>query len=123
MAPERTSPSNEVTEAADIYSMGLVLYELLAGKMPFHSETARGYINCHLLEDPEPLAEAAPETSSLPPALHTLIERLLEKEPDERPQIAEEVVFALNGILSLLEPTPPAQMRAVLAESLRRRKG
>jgi Protein kinase domain len=98
MSPEQAS-GDPITEASDIYSMGVVLYHLLANRLPFDSETSTGFITCHMIEDPIPLVKANPATKVLPRELHDLLGRLLEKNPKNRPASCQEVEKVLREVL------------------------
>ena len=90
MAPEQWA-GTEVTERSDLYSLGLVLYELFTGKAPFASS----------LEGPSPATEVPLPPSKLVDGLDPRVERLilqcLEKDPKKRPSSASEVRAALPG--------------------------
>jgi serine/threonine protein kinase len=79
-----------------------VLYELLTGGFPFDADGPLGYLACHITEDPAPLAKVLPEAAGWPPALQELLDRLLLKDCDERPQSARDVVAVLDAILAQL---------------------
>jgi serine/threonine protein kinase len=77
-SPEQLSAA-ELTVASDVYSFGIVLYEMLAGFRPFHATTLREYREQHLKAVPAPLPQdRAPGTMS------TIVARCLEKQPDRR---------------------------------------
>jgi serine/threonine-protein kinase len=93
MAPEQ-SAGDAVDARTDIYSWGVVAYELLAGKHPFAGKsTTRELIVAHLSETPAPLSASGVD---IPPPVAALVMRCLEKDPNRRPQIAEELVEALR---------------------------
>jgi serine/threonine protein kinase len=101
MSPEQAS-EDKLTSASDIYSMALVLYRTLSGRLPYESETAHGFMSCHMLETPLPLVKAAPATKSLPKELHALLDRAFDKTPDNRPK-AREVADTLGRILPQIQ--------------------
>ncbi len=98
MSPEQAG-GEALDPRSDLYALGLVLYEMLAGRSPFEAEGDVGFVACHMVEDPCPLREADPFTEFLPPELHDLVDRLLRKDPDERPPSAAEVETTLGALL------------------------
>jgi hypothetical protein len=84
MAPEQLH-SKDATPRTDLYALGCVLYELLAGRPAFEATSPGALIHKHLLEVPAPLGR-----EDVPPALEALVMQLLEKEPDRRPADARE---------------------------------
>src|SRR4026208_2285814 len=83
MSPEQ-SRGLTVDHRSDIYSMGIVLYELLAGHVPFEAETNWGIIHKHINEPPPPIPEI------LPP-VQNVIDRVLAKDPDARYQTGRQL--------------------------------
>jgi serine/threonine-protein kinase len=81
---------------ADLYALGVIAYEMLAGEPLFAGVTTpQRLIAAHLTERPRSLATLRSDVS---PELSALVARLLEKEPDARPQTADEVLRALDAI-------------------------
>ena len=89
---------------SDIYSLGVMFYEMLAGRPPFHDENSVTLIFKHINEPPPPLKDFVPE---LAPELCELVHKMLEKLPENRHQSANEVVDALDALGGVYpQPTP-----------------
>jgi eukaryotic-like serine/threonine-protein kinase len=97
MAPEQAAGDPMVDYRADLYALGVVGYELLAGRSPFAGRTAQRMMAAHAVERPPPLAQARADA---PPALVRLIEKLLAKNPTARPSSAREVVRVLDELIA-----------------------
>jgi len=96
MAPEQAAGDPRVDHRADLYSWGVLAYELLAGKHPFAERTTpQGLLAAHLSEMPAPLSSCTPELSL---SLSALVMRCLDKDPALRPQSAREILDALAGM-------------------------
>ena len=95
MSPEQASgrPSDHRT---DIYALGVILYEMVAGLRPFSAETPLGVLMKHLQEPPPPVNEFRPD---LPPSVDAVIQKALAKQPEERFQSASELARALRDAL------------------------
>lgn len=96
-APEHLT-GQPLCEASDLYSVGVVLYEMVTGKRPYDAETAMGVAMAHV-NAPVPDPSAAGATIS--PQLREIIMRLLQKSPKDRYQTAGEVLVALRSCLGL----------------------
>jgi hypothetical protein len=81
---------------SDLYSLGVVFYETLAGRRPFVADTPFAVLRMHLTDPPPPLASLRPE---VPAALERIVARLLAKEPDRRYAGAEELILDLRAFL------------------------
>ncbi len=94
-APEQTGRTNRPIDArSDLYALGVTLYELLAGRVPFEATDPLGLLHAHIALTPPPLSESAPRT---PAPVVALVHRLLEKAPDDRYQTALGVARDLEA--------------------------
>ncbi|MEW5849767.1 MAG: AAA family ATPase [Myxococcota bacterium] len=90
----------EIDGRADLYCLGVILYELLAGRHPFFSETSVGYAYHHARTTPPPITKFNPEVD---PGLRGIAERLLQKEPEKRYPTADDVVAAIRDAVKGLD--------------------
>jgi serine/threonine protein kinase len=88
---------------SDLYSFGIVLYEMLAGRAPFQATNPHGYILKHVTEKPAPISELNP-AARIPAQLEALIMKSLEKNRDTRFATAEDFATALEGIRNAIPP-------------------
>ncbi|MFK0255880.1 protein kinase [Streptomyces sp. NPDC090445] len=110
MAPEQAM-GGAVGPYTDLYALGVLLYELLSGNVPFAGSTALGVLHRHLYEPPVPVRRARPE---IPHQLEAVLLHLLAKDPQDRPASAQQVYEALAPLLpqqgtpaATLDPTRP----------------
>jgi eukaryotic-like serine/threonine-protein kinase len=94
MAPEQAR-GLAVDHRADIFSFGCVMYEMVSGRRAFQRDSNADTLSAILKEDPPPLSDIA---ASVPPALDRVVQRCLEKNPEERFQSARDLAFALEAL-------------------------
>jgi serine/threonine protein kinase len=117
MAPEQIVSSKQVDARADVWALGVTLYELLSGAPPFDGTTVLAVLNQIEHQEPRPLAELRP---GVPAELGAVVHRCLAKEPASRPADARALVEALTPsarATTLATPVAPRRrwQRAVLA--------
>jgi len=119
MAPEQAAGEGHIDHRVDLYALGIVAYEMLAGRPPFQARTAQALVAAHMGQAPAPLTEARP---SVPPEVAAAVHRCLEKRAADRFVHATELVATLDQIIESSgqrQPTPPA--RAAAGSGIHRR--
>ncbi|HEX5939992.1 MAG TPA: protein kinase [Dehalococcoidia bacterium] len=119
MAPENVEGARPDARS-DVYSLGLVLYEMLAGRLPFEGESVAAVTAQRLVKDPIPLRRFNPEVT---PQLEAIIMRSLARDPAMRPQTAGELGDMLRthmagqqvALGAAVMPPPPGSTRAARA--------
>ena len=107
MAPEQCRSAGRVTDKTDVYAVGVMLYQLVAGEPPFMGSSLGDFVIMHMMEPPPPLRDKNPAVSE---ALATLTHSMLVKNPEERPSM-REVVTAIERL------TGPAAPRSLPAKA------
>ena len=95
-----------ITPKSDVYSLGVLLYEMLSGRIPFDGNTAVSIARKHLEEDPQPLHMIAPR---IPPVVEALVTRMMAKDPAQRPDssmLVQDIVRAEQMMRSDTEALP-----------------
>jgi serine/threonine-protein kinase len=108
MSPEQCAGQGKIDARSDVYSLGVVMYELLTGKLPFGDELGLA-LRGHMYETPAPPCSVDP---AIPPALEAICLRALEKDPARRFQSMAEMLVAVNDPIGHFEawqarPPPP----------------
>jgi eukaryotic-like serine/threonine-protein kinase len=115
MSPEQCKGAGTLDHRTDIYSLGVMLYEMFAGRPPFMAEGVGELFAKHMLEEPTPLLDFAP---TAPPHMAAAIMKSLAKEPRDRFQTMEEFRKALVGEVKLaVAPARPGGPRPLSAAS------
>jgi len=120
MSPEQAQ-GRKVDTRSDIFSFGVVLYEMLTGRRAFEGDSSLSTLSAILRDDVKPLSEVAPD---VPPPLETLLLRCLQKDPEHRCQSMREVQIALSalkrdsdsGSLYTTRVAPPPVVKPVIGE-------
>jgi len=94
MSPEQCAATKELGPASDQYSLGVVAYEMLSGRLPFAQESVMAIMYAHFNEPPAPIQTARVDC---PPAIAAAVMRMLEKEPEKRWPTVEAAVAAFGA--------------------------
>jgi eukaryotic-like serine/threonine-protein kinase len=97
MSPEQASADPDIDHRTDIYSWGILAYEMISGQPPFAGRGPGALIAAQIAETPENIERRRP---TVPHALGVLVMRCLAKRPADRPQSATELVDTLDGLLA-----------------------
>ena len=111
LSPEQAQ-GNAATAQSDLYSVGIILYELLTGQLPFDGESAVAIAVQHLNDDPPPIRSLRPDVA---PELEAAVMRALAKDPAARWADADEFIRALEGARAGLGGQPLGQDTAAFA--------
>ncbi|MEO8192369.1 MAG: serine/threonine-protein kinase [Gemmatimonadales bacterium] len=104
MSPEQAT-GEKLDGRSDLYSLGVVAFFALTGRLPFDSSTAHGYLTAHITRPAPPIGSIRPD---IPPALASAIDRLLQKDASQRFQTGEELAEYLDPLRSARMEIPPA---------------
>jgi HD-like signal output (HDOD) protein/tRNA A-37 threonylcarbamoyl transferase component Bud32 len=117
MAPEQAMGNiDAITVATDIYALGIIAYEMLAGRLPFSADSDLLLLTMQIRDQPPPLLEVAPD---IPKPVADLVERCLAKDPSERPRSVLELSEALSLAIGagLRAPAAAQPARPAVAEA------
>ncbi len=103
MAPEHAR-SQPLTPKTDLFSLGIVLYQMLTGTLPFQGDSMAAMVNAVLTSEPKPVSAVRP---GAPPALDALLQRALAKAPGDRFASGAEFAKACRQVLQYAEQPPP----------------
>ncbi|HEV7241883.1 MAG TPA: protein kinase [Thermoanaerobaculia bacterium] len=113
------TPGERIDGRADLYSFGIVMYEMLTGVPPFMADTPHAYLMKHASERPKPLREVNPGVVAAP-QLEALIFRALEKDRNNRYATAREFAMELERVAESLPDTPGAPPPVTVAAEITR---
>ncbi len=111
MSPEQAAGA-PVDHRTDIYSLGVMLYEMASGKVPFDADNFMGILTQHMYKAPVPIRNIIPEPQDVPPGLEAIVLKCLSKRPEQRYQDMDELIADLDKLLEGLVPTAVNEMMA-----------
>ncbi|MFE9688630.1 protein kinase [Micromonospora sp. NPDC005806] len=104
LAPERLD-NGQVSPATDVYAVGLLLYRMLTGRLPWQASTTTQMLRAHMYNDPDPM----PPVVGLPDEVEELVRRCLAKRPEDRPATGEAArTLAEAAGIAAIVPVSPA---------------
>lgn len=104
LAPERVA-GEPASESTDVYSVGVILYELLTGAKPFDADTPLGLVRAIQEDDPLPLDQVRPDLDA---SLAAAVDRAMAKDPGRRYSSAEQMAEALGAVVVVPKTSPDA---------------
>ena len=119
MAPEQLAGDPDMDFRADFYAIGVMAYEMLAGRVPFSQSTPRALLAAQLSEPPEPLQVLRPD---VPSRLARLVTACLQKDPDARPANASAILSTLDDPALLSDEHAVGRTAATMSVEITRRK-
>ncbi len=109
MSPEQIQGEREIDGRSDIYSMGVVLYQMLSGVVPYNGATAASVMMMHLVN---PVPQVRDQMTSLPTGIQAVLETAMAKKPEDRFQTAGEFAKAIQAVTTGVHRKPAAQSPA-----------
>jgi serine/threonine-protein kinase len=111
MSPEQAAGDREIDGRSDLYSLGCVLFEMLAGQPPFTGPTVQSVVHQHITAPPPPVTQFRP---AVPAAVADALARALAKTPADRFNPLAQFTAALGGTEPVATARPPARRRALV---------
>jgi tRNA A-37 threonylcarbamoyl transferase component Bud32 len=112
MSPEQAAADPHVDHRSDIYSVGVMAYEMLSGRPPFTGNTPQQVLAAHVTEAPDPVSKRRP---AIPAALEQIVMKCLAKRPADRYQSASELHAALEPLSTPSAGMTPTETRPIMA--------
>jgi serine/threonine-protein kinase len=109
MSPEQSAGS-AVDRRGDVYSLGIMMYELATGRVPFDADNFLGILSQHMYKPPAPIRKVVSDAQAVPPGLEAIILKCLSKRPDQRYQSMDELLSDLDRFAAGEEPVAVAEL-------------
>jgi len=115
-SPEQAS-GKEIDHRCDVYSIGVMLFEMLSGRLPFKGEDPIAILFQHIHNDPPSCRQFNPE---IPVEIDRLIQKIMSKDPEQRPQTAGEAALLIRSIRIPLLESPTISKKDMISKTRRR---
>ncbi len=111
MSPEQAA-GTVVDHRGDVYSLGVILYEMASGRVPFDADNFMGILTQHMYKAPVPMRALVPQPQDVPPGLEAIVLKCLSKRPEERYQTMGELLVDIDALAKGLVPSAVNEMMA-----------